>query len=111
MVALLDGYRPNFQYKLVKWLPPEIGWWKCNTDGASRDNPGPSTAAFCVRNVDGDLVGAKGLKIPDSTNLVTEVVAVREGLKYCWENELFNVIIESDSLALVNIINGAWEVP
>ncbi|WMV32127.1 hypothetical protein MTR67_025512 [Solanum verrucosum] len=67
---------PNFLYKLMKWLPPPIGWWKCNTDGASRGNPSPSTVAFCVRNVDGDLVGPKGLKIADSTNLVAEAVAM-----------------------------------
>ncbi|KAH0679665.1 hypothetical protein KY289_020902 [Solanum tuberosum] len=79
MVALLDGFRPRFVSKWVKWHPPPSGWLKCNTDGASRGNPGPSVAAFCIRNHEGELVIAKGVRIPDSTNLVAEAIAIREG--------------------------------
>lgn len=64
-----------------------------------------------MRNSDGDLVSAKGLKIRVTTNLVVDVVAIREGLYYCCENNLSNVIIETDSMALVQILNGAWEIP
>ncbi|KAH0661971.1 hypothetical protein KY284_026902 [Solanum tuberosum] len=79
MVALLDVFRPGFVSKWVKWHPPPSGWLKCNTDGASRGNPGPSTAAFCIRNHEGEQVIAKGVRIPDSTNLVAEAIAIREG--------------------------------
>ncbi|WMV29180.1 hypothetical protein MTR67_022565 [Solanum verrucosum] len=81
MVALLEVYRPVFQTQVVRWLMPPVGWWKCNTDGASRGNPGPSAAAFCIRNSTGDLVGAKGVKIQDSTSIVAEAIVVREGLQ------------------------------
>jgi len=80
MVALLDGYRPSFQFKLVKWFPPPCGCWKCNTDGASRGNPGPSAAVLCVRNYEGDLVCAKGVKLAEFTSLVAEAMAIKEGL-------------------------------
>ncbi|KAH0661671.1 hypothetical protein KY284_026602 [Solanum tuberosum] len=110
MIALLDGYKPTLQYEVVRWSRPPISWWKCNTDGASRGNSGPSSASICVRNSDGNLVGAKGLKVGVTTNLIAEVVAVKEGLSYCCENNFLNVIIETDSMALVQILNGAWEV-
>lgn len=90
---------------------PSIGWLKCNTDGVLRGNPGLSTAAFCLRNQEGDLMGAKGFKIKDATNLVDEARAISEGLQYCLDNQLSNIIIETNSLAMVNILNGDWETP
>ncbi|WMV33517.1 hypothetical protein MTR67_026902 [Solanum verrucosum] len=79
MVALLDVFRHRFVSKWVKWHPPPSGWLKCNTDGASRGNPGPSAAAFCIKNHEGELVTAKGVRILDSTNLVAEVLLLEKG--------------------------------
>ncbi|XP_060212032.1 uncharacterized protein LOC132639607 [Lycium barbarum] len=41
--------------RIVKWDFPKPGWYKCNSDGASRGNPRPSSMAFCIRNAVGDL--------------------------------------------------------
>ncbi|KAH0678922.1 hypothetical protein KY284_020007 [Solanum tuberosum] len=103
--------RPSFQHKIVRWSPPSVGWLKCNTDGASRGNPGPSAAAFCIRDHNDNFLGEKGVKIPDFTNLVAEAITMREGLQYYLENQLSHIIMEPDSLAMVNIINGVWETP
>ncbi|KAH0730567.1 hypothetical protein KY290_001567 [Solanum tuberosum] len=111
IVAAMEGFRPKFETKWVRWFPPPCGWWKCNTDGASRGNPGPSSAAFCVRNHHGDIISAQGNMLPDSTNLVAEMIAIRSGLQFCLENHIPKLIVESDSLAAVNIINGIWKIP
>lgn len=95
----------------MKWLPPPTGRWKCNTDGGSKGNPGPSSAAFKVRNSDGDLIVAKGLQVVDTTNLIVKVVAIRECLYYCSENNFSNVIIETNYMALVHILNGILKIP
>ncbi|KAH0642427.1 hypothetical protein KY290_034020 [Solanum tuberosum] len=79
MVALLDGYRPSFQFKLVKWFPPPY-------------------------------VCAKGVKLAEFTSLVAEATAIKEGLQYCWKNNYLNIILESDSLAMNQILNGVWEI-
>ncbi|KAF3617994.1 putative non-specific lipid-transfer protein AKCS9-like [Capsicum annuum] len=42
---------------------------------------------------------------------VVEARSIREGLQYCLDNQLTNIILETDSLVMVNIINGDWEVP
>ncbi|KAF3641352.1 (+)-neomenthol dehydrogenase [Capsicum annuum] len=70
-------------------------WW---------DTQGPSAAAFCLRNCEGILIGAKGFQIADTTNLVAEARAIREGLQYRRDKHLSNIILETDSLAMVNII-------
>ncbi|KAH0669403.1 hypothetical protein KY285_023565 [Solanum tuberosum] len=85
--------------------------WKCNKDGASRGNPAPSSIGFCVRNSFGDIVGAKGLRIQDTTNLVDDAITLKEGLQFEVENGFTLVITESGSLSMINIINGVWKVP
>ncbi|KAK4716438.1 hypothetical protein R3W88_014776 [Solanum pinnatisectum] len=36
---------------------------------------------------------------------------MREGLQYCFENNLTNIILETDSLVMVHILNGDCETP
>ena len=66
----------------MRWIPTPINLVKCNTDGVSRGNPRPSSAAFCIRDFSSTLVVAKGFKIQDTSNLVAEARAIREGLYF-----------------------------
>ncbi|KAH0704298.1 hypothetical protein KY290_017150 [Solanum tuberosum] len=59
MVALLQSYKPTLYYDVVNWKPPEMGWIKCNTDGASKGNPRQSSYGFCIRNHTGQLLYAE----------------------------------------------------
>ncbi|KAG5581003.1 hypothetical protein H5410_051630, partial [Solanum commersonii] len=68
--------KPVVYSNIVIWVPPSIGWLKCNTGGASRGNPGLSASVFCLRNHEGKFLGAKGVKIIDSTILVVEPRAI-----------------------------------
>lgn len=111
IIAEMEHYRPNFEYRNVKWEPPPNNVLKCNTDGASKGNPGPSSAAFCIRDHDGNLIVAKGFKLPDTTNMVAEAIAIRESLIYCSEHGIEHVILETDSLSMVHILEGEWDVP
>lgn len=107
----LNNYRVRYSFKIVRWIFPPNNWLKCNTDGASRGNPGPSSAAFCIRDHEGNLVVAKGFRLPDTTNLIVEARAIRKSLQYCKENGLEQIIIESDSLAMIQFLEGNWAIP
>ena len=54
---------------------------------------------------------AKGFKIKDTTILVAEARATRESLSYCSEHGITNLIIKTNSLAIVQIIEVDWDVP
>ncbi|KAG5571180.1 hypothetical protein H5410_060946 [Solanum commersonii] len=71
MVVVLENWKPSYSHRIVKWSPPPSVCDKYNTDGASKGNPGPSSAAFY----------GKGL--PESINLVVEAVAIKEGIEFC----------------------------
>ena len=44
--------------KEVGWEKPPIGWYKLNTDGAARGNPGPAGCSAVVRDNEGKWVVA-----------------------------------------------------
>lgn len=86
---------------MISWSPPQSGWLKGNTDGASKENPGPSSIAFCMRDEHGNLVVAQEIKIKNITSLEAEALAIRECLKYCSTNFIKQIILESDSWIMV----------
>lgn len=61
MMVDLDGYSLNI--KIVRWLPPPTNWFKCNTNGASRDNSDSSSVVFCIIESNENFAVAKGLSI------------------------------------------------
>ncbi|XP_059288975.1 uncharacterized protein LOC132042454 [Lycium ferocissimum] len=110
IVQFFEEYKPTVVYKVIRWMRPAAGWFKCNTDGAAKGNPGPSSAACCIRNEEGDLVYAAAKKLQDGSNLVAEAEAIRMGLRYCLDKQLFPLIIETDSMAMKMILAAEWKI-
>ncbi|MBR3168989.1 reverse transcriptase-like protein [Candidatus Saccharibacteria bacterium] len=77
-----------------------------NTDGASRGNPGPSGIGYCIRNVNGDIVEKGGEFIGFTTARSAEYFAMKKGIERAIELEIKSVQFVSDSLMLVNQLNG-----
>lgn len=80
IVQYLENYRVVYNFKVEKWVPPPINWLKCDINGASKGNPRPSSASFCIRDHEGNLIVAKGVRIQVTSNLIAEVITIRE----CW---------------------------
>ncbi|MCE3051066.1 hypothetical protein HAX54_048858 [Datura stramonium] len=59
-LGVLKGYKDEYGITVVRWKKPPINWFKCNTNGFSKGNPRPSSATFCIRDHQGNLVVAKG---------------------------------------------------
>lgn len=55
IVKLFEEYIPVISYKVITWKFPENGSYKCNSDGACKGNPSPSSSAFCIRDGEGNL--------------------------------------------------------
>lgn len=111
LVNFFEEYTPTLGCRTIVSNPPEMRSFKCNVDGASKGNPGPSSGPFCTRNREGNLIYAEDTRLFDGTNLVAEVVALRLGLEFCVQHNLLPVILEIDSLSLKNILDGIWEIP
>lgn len=111
LVEVLKRYRPKLHYHVVSWNNPPMGWVKCNTDGASRGNPGESSYSFCIRNNEGDLLYAEAQNIGQGTSMEAEIRGILCALKYCKHNNIYNVVVETDSLSLTKMIQREWKVP
>ncbi|XP_070033079.1 uncharacterized protein [Nicotiana tomentosiformis] len=88
-----------------------LGWIKVNTDGASRGNPGRSSIGFVLRNEEGNVVYARGKEIPETTNNEAEAWAILEGLSYCVNQQYIQILIQTDSMLLKNVLDEVWIAP
>lgn len=110
MVDMLQRYKPTLHFKIVRWKPPEIDWVKCNTDGASKGNPGESAYDFCVRNCAGDLMYAEAQSIGLTTNMEAEIMAVWKALLFCYSKNYHQVNLKTDSLGVHKMISKEWKI-
>lgn len=68
----------------MKWGVPNIGWVKCNTDGASKGNPSRISYGFCIRDRQCDLLYAEAKNVGVATNMIiTEATTIWKALRLC----------------------------
>lgn len=79
-------------------------------DGGSRGNPGPSGVGYHIVTPDGGVLKHGGEFIGFSTSRLAEYYALKEGIEQAIELDLKHVNFISDSLMLVNQINGLYKV-
>ena len=64
----------------ISWTRPQEGWFKLNTDGASRGNLGLATAGGVLRNNDGEWCSGFALNIGICSAPLAELWGVYYGL-------------------------------
>ncbi len=79
-----------------------------NVDGASRGNPGPSGIGYCIYNNSGEVLEQGGEFIGFATSRVAEYYAMKNGISKAIEHGLKTVRFVSDSLMVVNQLNGIF---
>ncbi len=80
------------------------------TDGGSRGNPGPSGVGYYIVGADGVEIGRGGEFIGFSTSRLAEYYGLKEGVEQAVERGLKSVRFMSDSLMMVNQMNGVYKV-
>ena len=80
------------------------------TDGGSRGNPGPSGLGYYIIGPDGKELKRGGEFLGFSTSRLAEYYGLKEGLEQAIELGLKRVHFMSDSLMMVNQMNGVYKV-
>ncbi|KAH0720337.1 hypothetical protein KY285_005143 [Solanum tuberosum] len=111
LVRSLEGYKPCIVLRVIYWKAPNAGFYKSNTNGASKGNPGPSVGGFYFRDWKGDFIFVASHFLGVKTILEAEAMALQKGLLYYLENQLIPVSMEIDSHILSKIFEGSWDVP
>lgn len=80
------------------------------TDGGSRGNPGPSGIGYYIVGADGREIKRGGEFLGMSNSRLAEYYGLKEGIEQAIELGLKRVSFVSDSLMLVNQMNGIYKV-
>ena len=80
------------------------------TDGGSRGNPGPSALGYYIIGPDGKELKRGGEFLGFSTSRLAEYYGLKEGLEQALDLGLKRVHFKSDSLMMVNQMNGVYKV-
>lgn len=90
----------------TSWINPDTGWFKVNVDGALSAMFSASCGGV-IRDASGNWVKgfSRNLGIFSSAKVfLTELVAVRTGVELAMSLDLANVIIETDSMEVVEVL-------
>ncbi|XP_047249936.1 ribonuclease H-like [Capsicum annuum] len=96
---------------IYSWWNAQRGWCKYNTNGASKGNPGSSSWAFFLSDVNGDLMYTEGAIMEDTDNMVAEAEAIMQAATHCSQSGQDKIIIQTDSLAMQKFLSHEWETP
>lgn len=81
-----------------------------NVDGASRGNPGPAGIGYIIHDNTGKIIEQGGEFIGFATSRMAEYYAMRKGIERALELGYKTVKFISDSLMVVNQINGVFSI-
>ncbi|CAA7031066.1 unnamed protein product [Microthlaspi erraticum] len=90
----------------IVWTPPISGWFKVNTDAASKGNPGRALAGGVLRDEDGTWCGGFAINIGICSAPLAELWGIYYGLYMAWEKRVPRLIVEVDSEVVVSFFNA-----
>ncbi|XP_031101801.1 uncharacterized protein LOC116005700 [Ipomoea triloba] len=90
----------------VLWSPPQLNYVKMNSDGARKSSTGLASAGGLIRDHRGRWIVGFTVNIGHTSSFGAEVWGLREGLIVAIQRGFTHVIAESDSEALVSVIDN-----
>ncbi|XP_042944711.1 uncharacterized protein LOC122278598 [Carya illinoinensis] len=87
--------------KLITWSPLDRGRIKLNVDDGSCGNLGAAGGGGILRDYKGDVIGGFVHTYGHATNTIAECRAVYDGLWLCRQLNVWDVLVESDSVVIV----------
>ena len=111
-VSMLSDYKEAVKFCMlgpsdceVSWKKPQVEVFKINTDGAIANEGRPSSIGVVIRDSKGEAVAALCRVLPGCFLMdEIEALTVKAGILLARELDLHQVIVESDSLSIVQRI-------
>ncbi|KAG7967769.1 hypothetical protein I3843_08G116200 [Carya illinoinensis] len=104
-VQVFHGFDKRINH-VVYWHAPPIGYLKLNVDGATFSDYFSAGVGIILRDHNGDVVvAASKVEREVSSPEFIEAIALLRGLQLCAQWGVPKIILESDSLILVNSLN------
>ncbi|KAL0462851.1 UNVERIFIED_CONTAM: hypothetical protein Slati_0172700 [Sesamum latifolium] len=91
--------------------PPNKEFFKLNIDGASKENSGPAGAGGIIRDCEDLFIAGFAYSIGITTNNRAELWALWIGLQLAQDFDIHKLIIETDSMYIVNSMTSPHHQP
>ncbi|RZB56873.1 hypothetical protein D0Y65_045822 [Glycine soja] len=88
----------------IIWSAPISPFVKLNIDGSSLGNPGSLGFGGIVRDSRGFWFSGFYGHFDHTTNIHVELLAILNGMRHAWNNGFRHIIIETDSLVAIHLI-------
>jgi len=108
-VKLNVGNAPRI--KEILWQPPVFNWIKCNIDGASLGNPGPSSCGRIYRNNKAEFLGAFAYNLGNTNSLVAELNGAMFAIELAYQRGWNHIWLETDSMSVTLAFKSRTIVP
>lgn len=95
----------KYRRELVKWRPPNIGWIKVNSDGASSKNGDWSAIGGVLRDATGNWIEGYQRYVGRGSTLNAELWTILQGLQVAKARGYVKVVVESDCFVTLKMIN------
>ena len=115
--VLLKAFSVKINYgnapriKEVLWQPPVINWIKCNIDGASVGNPGPSSCGGIFRDNNAEFLGAFAYNLGNTNSLVAELNGAMFAIEFANQKGWSQLWLETDSMLVTLAFKSKTIVP
>ncbi|GKV27045.1 hypothetical protein SLEP1_g36253 [Rubroshorea leprosula] len=90
----------------ISWQPPDSPFCKLNTDGSREQVSGLASARGVLGDTTGASIKGSSVNIGQASIFLAELWGCREGLILCKALKVSHLVIEMDSLAAVQVIEG-----
>ncbi|KAL8480330.1 hypothetical protein ACS0TY_027030 [Phlomoides rotata] len=89
---------------VIRWRPPQAGWYKVNVDGSVPNSPGPSFAGAIFRNSRGFFVAAFSKSVGWGYPLEVELASILHAILFAFDCGWTSLWVESDSTMAIHTL-------
>jgi len=92
--------------RVTSWSPPPVNWVKVNCTGVATFASGKAACGGIIRSYDGSMVTSYARNLGPCSIVLAELWGIYHGLALAKNQGMRHVIIESDALRAINMIQG-----
>ena len=88
------------------WIKPPVGWLKLNTDGSAVGNHEIASGGGLIRNENGDWVMGFARSLGQTSRIMAELWALKDGLTIASQLRITDICVELDAELIVLLLNN-----
>ncbi|KAL8520051.1 hypothetical protein ACS0TY_010837 [Phlomoides rotata] len=95
---------------IIRWRPPQAGWYKVNVDGSAHISPGPLFAGAIFRNSRGFFVVAFSKSVGWGFPLEAELASILHAILFAFDYGWHSLWVESNSILAIHTLQKRIQI-